>query len=146
MVNSAQFDPCVWTTVDGIVYMIAFRQRDGKNYFVTRVSTNDTKFKSPDGIRVGDEITVNGPEDVFEAPYFEVYAKSKTNWIPIVGMLGNANVVVGGKKGEVKSLQALWPSGRAPVRLFVGGFVEQESQKAPMERNKPEVTDLILHQ
>jgi len=145
MVNSAQLDPCVEATVDGTVYTVAFRQEDNKRYVATRVSTIDPKFRSTDGIRVGDAITVNGPEDVFEAPYFEVYAKSKTEWVPIVGFLGKANVAVGEKGGEMKSVQEIWLNGRAPVRLFVGGFVEQESQKTPMGTNKSKITDLTLH-
>jgi hypothetical protein len=146
MVNSAQFDPCTWATADGIVYTIAFRQRDGKDYFVTRVGTTDPKFKSPDGIRVGDAITVNGPEDVFEAPYFEVYANSKTQWVPIVGILGKANVVVSSKSTEMRFVQALWPNGPAAIRLFVSGFVEREPQKPQPEMSKPKITDLVLHQ
>lgn len=125
MVNSAQLDSCVQAIVDGIMYTVAFRQRDGKEYYVTRVDTTDVKFKSPDGLHVGDEITVNGPEDIFEAPYFEVYAKSKTHWIPIVGILGKANVVINGKGGDMKDVQAIWPNGRDSVRLWISGFVEQ---------------------
>jgi hypothetical protein len=128
MVNSAQFDPCVTELVDGIMYTVAMRQRNGGAYFVTRVSTIDPKFKSIDGIRVGDVITVNGPEDIFEAPYFEVYARSKTQWVPIVGNLGRVNVVVGDKGGAMKDKQSLWPNGPTPVRLWIGGFVEQETK------------------
>jgi hypothetical protein len=134
MVNSAQLDRCMQATVDGIKYTIAFRQRHGKDYYVTRVDTTDAKFKSPDGLHVGDEITVNGPEDIFEAPYFEVYAKNKTQWIPIVGYLGKANVVINGKSGNMKDVETIWPNGRDSVRLLISGFVLHSSSRAPMSR------------
>jgi hypothetical protein len=129
MVNSARLDPCVEATIDGIKYTIAFRNSGGGDYYVTRVSTLDSKFKSPEGLHIGDKITVNGPEDIFEAPYFEVYAKKGNRWIPIIGMLGMVNLDFDGKKFTGDTVEKLWSVGSKPVQLVVTGFIEVEDKK-----------------
>ncbi|HEY1208441.1 MAG TPA: hypothetical protein VGE85_03650 [Terracidiphilus sp.] len=124
LVNSAQFDPCVEATIDGIKYTVSYRNNNGGNSFVTRVYTSDAKFISPEGLRVGDEITVNGPEDLFEAPYFEVYARKGSKWIPIIGLMGMVNVTFDGKQIAGDAVQTLWSGGRKPVILRISGFIE----------------------
>jgi hypothetical protein len=124
MVNSAQLDPCVDSTIGGVKYTVAFRKRDSGDYFVTRVSTLDSKFISPEGLRMGDKITVNGPEEIFEAPYFEVYARRGTRWIPIIGMFGKVNLDFDGKKLIGDDIEKLWSLGPKPVQLVVEGFIE----------------------
>lgn len=124
MVNSAQLDPCVDSTIGGVKFTVAFRKRDSGGYFVTRVSTLDSKFISPEGLRMGDRITVNGPGEIFEAPYFEVYAKRGTRWIPIIGMFGKVNLDFDGKKLIGDDIEKLWSVGPKPVQLVVEGFIE----------------------
>ncbi|HME59511.1 MAG TPA: hypothetical protein VKF63_14290 [Terracidiphilus sp.] len=125
LVNSAQFDPCMEAIIDGIKYTVAYRNNNGGDYFVTRVNTSDAKFISPDGLRVGDQITVNGPEDLFEEPYFEVYARKGSNWIPIVGLMSMVNVTFDGERIAGDAVQTLWSGGRKPVMLRISGFIEK---------------------
>jgi len=125
MVNSAQFDPCFGAFIRGVSYTIAARKMEDGVYRVTRVNTVDPKFVSPEGLRVGDSLRINSTEELFEAPYFEVYAGRGKRWVPIVGFLGQVNIV--GEKGSVmKNLQSLELSGGASVKVSIGGFIEQE--------------------
>ena len=126
MVNSAQFDPCAGAFIDGVRYTIAFRMQENSSYSVTRVYTDDVRFESPEGLRVGNAITANGPEDIFEAPYFEVYARKGTRWVPVVGVLGMVNLGTGGIGLRGEKVETLWSGGRKPVQLRIGAFIEQK--------------------
>lgn len=126
-VNSAQFDPCAESIIGGIRYTIAFRKNE-TGYFVTRVETLDKKFRSPQGLSVGGSISLTGPAELYEAPYFEVYTRRGTRWIPVVGSLGMVNISISadGLKGDkVEDLRA---QGEKPLQLYVGGFIEAETE------------------
>lgn len=81
--SPSQFYPCFWPKIDGIKYMIAF---DKNSLLVKCITTNDPRFKTVDGYKVGDVIDV--PESALErSPYWDIYApKTRDGWRPIVGI------------------------------------------------------------
>jgi hypothetical protein len=128
-VSAGQIDPCVGANIDGVIYTIAYRKSAGEGCFVTRVYTDDSRFKSPEGFRVGDEITLNGPEDIFESGYFEVYARKGTRWIPGIGALGKIKFTLDGKQITEDSVEKLWVGGPRTIRVWISGFIEKEDRK-----------------
>jgi len=85
MTSSAQLDPCVQRTFDGITYTIAYREQTHR---VSYVYTNDKNFRTADGLKVGDSIPVS-KETVFGEPGWQSFAPStRDGWLPIVGFDG----------------------------------------------------------
>lgn len=128
-VSAGQLDLCVGANIDGVIYTIAYRKSAGEGCFVTRVYTDDSKFKSPEGLRVGDEITLIGPEDIFESGYFEVYARKGTRWIPVIGALGKIRFTLDGKQITEDSAEKMRVGSPKPIRVWISGFIEMEDKK-----------------
>ena len=82
MTHSAQLDPCVELQVEGIKYQIAYREQTHR---VSYLRTSDNKFRTTDGLKVGDSIPVS-PKSVRAFPGWEIHApKTPDGWSPIVG-------------------------------------------------------------
>ena len=85
MTGSSQLDPCVALAFDGIKYQIAYRE---ETHRVTYVYTSDEKFRTVDGLKVGDEIPVSR-ETVRALPGWLAFAATtRDGWRPVVGYDG----------------------------------------------------------
>ena len=93
---------------------------------VTYVHTDDPNFKSPDGLRVGDVLTVESPESIIEAPGFEVYGKKGRGWIPVVGFNGEVSLVIEGLRDSKQQANAV----KTPAGLRIRGFTKRGTSAA----------------
>jgi len=85
LTSSAQIDPCVDRVLDGIKYQIAYRE---ETHRVTYVYTSDEKFRTIDGLKVGDSIPVSR-DTVRGQPGWQSYAATtRDGWWPVVGYDG----------------------------------------------------------
>ena len=138
MVNSAQFDACVWTQIDGVVYTISYGKNESGVYVVSRISTCDDKFKTPLGLHNGDKLTIRSREDLIFAPYFEVYAKTNEQWMPVVGILDRLSTTWD-PKGCVfngKTFDELNPTPEHPIQVSASCFVKKApTPQTPVKRS-----------
>lgn len=119
LVNSAQLDPCYVAVDNGIEFKVAYRVAEG--FRVTDVRTNDPHFVSPEGLKVGDVITIRKRQDLILAGYFEVYANSGKTWVPIVGSLDKVFVEGADRKEAQVPINQLRFDGRE-IHLRIDGF------------------------
>ena len=77
----AQLDDCFKYTFDGVTYSVAYN----KHKRVVYLFTADDKFRTADGLKVGDEITIS--EKTAEGmPGYEIWAPTTSDgWRPIIG-------------------------------------------------------------
>jgi hypothetical protein len=81
MTESSQLDPCVDLAFDGINHRVAYSQLTHK---VAYVYTNDEKFRTTSGLKVGDPIPVSR-KTVRALAGWQVYAPTTSDgWRPIV--------------------------------------------------------------
>jgi hypothetical protein len=122
MSSPGQLDKCVKATVNGVSYTVGYRVRGARGNVVTYVYTDDPNFRSPEGLRVGDDATVDSAKGLIAAPGFEVYAKRGKGWVPVVGFNGEVDVVREGQPDEKLHAEALNPSTKDPIHLRIRGF------------------------
>jgi hypothetical protein len=78
----AQLDPCVGQGFDGVDYQIAYRERTHR---VSYVFTADKKFRTVDGLKVGDSVPVS-QQTVVGLPGWHLCAPvTRDGWCPIIG-------------------------------------------------------------
>jgi hypothetical protein len=130
MTSPGQLDKCVNVTANGIKYTVGFRRRGSRGNVVTYVHTDDPNFRSPEGLSVGDMVTVENPESIVAAPGFEIYSRKGRGWIPVVGFNGEVNVVHDGQTDEKREAKTLRPVGQASVRLRIRGFTKRGTPTA----------------
>lgn len=81
MVSSAQVDPCFEHTFAGVRYTVAYNR---ETQHISYLFTEDDKFKTEDGLKVGDEIAVSRRNCAW--PGWEMPGPTTTDgWRPIVG-------------------------------------------------------------
>ena len=126
-VNSAQIFPCVEMQINGIFYTISYGMNESGLYSVSRVSTCDAKFRTPLGLHNDDKMTIRSRGDVIFAPYFEVYAATSEQWMPVVGFLDRLNWTQDPKTGSLagKTIDDLNPTPEHPIQLSVFCFVKK---------------------
>jgi hypothetical protein len=112
-------------TVNGIIYTAGYRERKRSRKVVTYVHTEDPSFISPDGLRIGDVVTVKSAENVFEMLGWEIYSGPGSGWIPVIGFCGEVNVVHDGQPDERKKLKTLLAGRKTAVRLRIEGFTKR---------------------
>ena len=121
--QAAQSYPCFETLIDGVTYTIAFDDKN-KNR-VTYISTSDTKFKTADGYKVGDEIEF--PRSQLRVnPYFEIYGPTtRDGWRPIVGLdLGPPE-----PEKDSTAINLRGNTGKGdPIKTRIGGFSKGKDQ------------------
>jgi hypothetical protein len=82
MTHPAQMDPCVDRVFGGVKYQVAYSQA---THLVSYLYTSDEKFRTMDGLKVGDLIPVT-PETVRALPGWQIFAPTTPDgWRPIVG-------------------------------------------------------------
>jgi hypothetical protein len=82
MTQPAQLDPCVERVFDGIKYQIAYSE---KTHRVSYLYTADEKFRTADGLKIGDAIPVTR-DNVRALPGWQIYAPTtRDGWRPIIG-------------------------------------------------------------
>jgi hypothetical protein len=82
MTQPAQLDPCVERVFDGVNYQVAYSEQKHR---VTYLHTNDEKFRTAEGLKIGDSIPIS-QETVRAWPGWEVRAPMRGDgWWPIVG-------------------------------------------------------------
>jgi hypothetical protein len=118
----AQLDRCFKATVNGVSFTVGYRAGRWREHIVTYVYTDDPLFRSPEGLRVGDVITLKSLDDLVWLPGFYVYGRSGRGWIPVVGFNGQVDVVHDGPGDERREVTALGASSKSPLRLRIGGF------------------------
>ena len=78
----AQFDVCAEHTFDGIKFQVAYSQQADT---VTHLYTEDKRFQTADGLKVGDSIPIT-PEALIVFPGWRIYGpETKDGWHPILG-------------------------------------------------------------
>lgn len=138
MSSPGQLDKCFRAVVNGIKYTVAFRRRGLRGNIATHVYTDDQKFQSPEGLRVGDVVAVENPESLIAAPGFEIYGNKGKGWIPVVGFSGEVEVVQEGKPDEKREVTTLKPTTGNPVRLRIRGFTMRgNTTESPRCGKKP---------
>jgi hypothetical protein len=114
MTSSAQLDPCVERVFDGIKYSIAYGT---DTHRVTYVYTDDEKFRTIDGLKVGDSIAVSRDTVVGE-PGWQSYAPATGNgWLPVVGFDGLQIKLMDGSVIDLTSSEGI-KKGTALIRGF----------------------------
>lgn len=125
VVNSAQAYPCYSMIVDGVAYTVAFHGSGPELGRVADVRTSDKDFRTPDGLRIGDVITIRSDTDLILAPYFAVYANRGTKWIPVIGFMDNLSIVQIDGKDKIVPLKEVELNG-SEIRVRISGFVERK--------------------
>lgn len=114
MTSSAQLDPCVERIFDGIKYSIAYST---DTHRVTYVYTDDDKFRTIDGLKVGDSIPVSR-ETVVGWPGWQSYAPpTRDGWLPVIGFDGLQIKLVDGSVIDMTSSEGI-KKGIALIRGF----------------------------
>lgn len=115
MTHSAQLDPCVELQVEGIKYQIAYREQTHR---VSYLRTSDQKFRTVDGLKVGDSIPVSS-KALRAFPGWEIHApRTPDGWSPIIGYDGLRITL---EDGSVLDL-TVHKENTAPVRAVIIGF------------------------
>jgi hypothetical protein len=97
MTHSAQFRPYIRKEIKGIKYIIAY---DEKNLVIKYISTHDQKFKSANGLKVGDYVEVND-EQLAVYPGWEIRGpEDKDGWQTLIGF--DSEMTVLDEKAETK--------------------------------------------
>lgn len=122
MSSPGQMDKCFKATVNGIKFMIAYRRSGPLGNVVTYVHTDDPGFTSPEGLRVGDVVSISDPESIIAAPGFEIYGRKGKGWVPVVGFNGQVEVVQQGKSDENREVKSLTPTSDNPVLIRIKSF------------------------
>jgi len=125
MVNSAQTYPCYSVIVDDITYTVSFHESGSHLGRVADVRTSDSNFRTPEGLRVGDVITIKSRDDLILAPYFAVYVNRGTKWIPDIGFLDNVSTIQADGKDKIVPLKDVDFNG-SEVRVRISGFVQRK--------------------
>jgi hypothetical protein len=110
--------PCFHPTIEGVEFLIAFSEKTLRVQFV---HTDDKKFKTLDGLKVGDVINV-AESSLIAYPAWEIYApKTRDGWRPVVGF----NLLCSdGGKGEFDTCDDAFRKsnpGKARIRGFSKG-------------------------
>ena len=117
MTNPAQLDPCFERSFDGVRYTVAY---SSKTKQVTYLYTKDEKFRTADGLKVGDEISIS-EENVRAWPGWEIHGPTTIDgWRPLIGWNGEVKL----KDGSVLNLLGKHDgsrSGKATILAFVRG-------------------------
>lgn len=84
--DAAQTRPYIEVTIGQVDYDIAYEKETRK---IKYIQTNDTDFKTSNGLRVGDEISILG-KDIEILDYFQFRAPAgKDGWQPVIyGSMG----------------------------------------------------------
>ncbi len=77
-----QMYPCFFPVVDGVKYAVIF---DGSTLLVKSLYTNDRKFRTADGYRVGDVIDVSERSLIIFKDWDIFAPRRRDGWNPIVG-------------------------------------------------------------
>jgi len=85
MTSSAQLDPCIERVFDGIRYQIAYRL---ETHRVSYVYTSDDRFRTVDGLKIGDPIPVSRDTVGGEPGWLSLAATTSDGWRPVVGYDG----------------------------------------------------------
>lgn len=125
MVNSAQFYPCYSLSANGVGYIVAYRGTDSNSGVVADVRTIDSKFKTPEGLRVGEVIAIRSRDDLILAPYFATYANRGTEWVPVIGFLENLSTVEPDGEDKIVPLNSIEFNG-SEIRVRISGFVQRK--------------------
>jgi hypothetical protein len=89
MTHPAQMDPCFERSFEGVRYTVAY-SREMK--LITYVYTEDHKFKTADGLKVGDEIAIS-EQNVRAWPGWEVHGPTTADgWRPLIGWNGEVKL------------------------------------------------------
>jgi hypothetical protein len=89
MTHAAQLDPCFDGVFDSVEYKVAYSEQTKR---VSYVSTSDKRFRTADGLRVGNEIRVT-EENVRAVPGWEIWAPTTSDgWRPIIGFNAEVNL------------------------------------------------------
>lgn len=106
----AQTRPFVEITVSGVRYMIAFEEKSRR---IKYIYTTDANFRSANGFKIGDEITVLY-KDLNILGYFQIRAPAdRKGWQPVIGFA---------EAFERHYLEDLEKAGR--VTRTIGGFAK----------------------
>jgi hypothetical protein len=137
MSSPGQLDKCVKVSVNGISYIVGYRKRGVHGNIVTYVHTDDPRFRSPEGLRVGVVATVDSSESLIAAPGWEIYGRKGWGWIPVVGFSGQVDVIREGQADEKRLVAALNPSTQRPVHLRIRGFTKRGHSSGSKDRQQP---------
>jgi hypothetical protein len=81
MTSPAQLDPCFEHTYGGVKFTVAYRSDTKK---VTYIFTTDDKFRTDDGLKVLDEISVT-EQSIRAWPGWQVEAAATSDgWVPVI--------------------------------------------------------------
>jgi hypothetical protein len=119
MVSPGQMDRCAHVEIRGITYTVAFRRKPGsRKEVVTYVHTDDQKFRTKNGKRVGDTLIVLGRSTLTSAPGFEIYADGAIlDWQPVVGFNGLVKTVHDGVPDSDVEIRQISQDGATTVRI-----------------------------
>lgn len=125
-VAAAQTWPCFYGEMDGIVYRVAYKPETFGSSVVMDVRTSDRKFRTPEGLKIGDVFVATGLKDLIIQPYFAVYGNSDTDWIPVVGSIDKVCVVQEGKQDAFQPVTDLDLPPGSKVGLRISGFAQRK--------------------
>lgn len=129
MSSPGQMDHCAAVVTNGIKYIVGYRSHSARRNVVTYVHTDDPRFVSPNGLRVGDVATVANVSEIVVAPGFEIYATRGNEWAPVVGFNGEVQIVREGQQDEKRFANSINPTTEAPVHLRITGFTKRRGRK-----------------
>jgi hypothetical protein len=111
--HPAQMDPCFERSFNGVRYTVAY-SRESKR--ITYVYTEDEKFKTTDGLRVGDEIPVSA-QNVRAWPGWEIHGPTTADgWRPVIGWNGEVKL----KDGSALNLWGKHDGSSSGVTTILG--------------------------
>jgi len=125
---ASQSDACLSEDVNGVSYQIAYRKQN-TGFQITAVRTMDSRFVSPEGLKIDDVIVIGKPEDLILAPHVAVYANRGQLWVPIIGMLDNIDVVDADGNDQITPANSVAFNGKE-IRVRIFGFVQRNGVKA----------------
>jgi hypothetical protein len=81
----SQTYPCALLTIEGVKISVGY---DEKSLLIRYLTTQDKKFKTPDGLQVGMWMKVSEDELVAVPGWKILGPKAKSGWRPVFGYLG----------------------------------------------------------
>jgi hypothetical protein len=122
--HTSQFDPYFELVVDGVKYLIAYRNSTKR---IVYISTKDETFETENGLKVGSEIEV-AKEDFFWIWQLEIRAPAtEDGWHPVVGY------DIEGIERKPNFVERLSPGEKTKVRIL--GFIKDQYSQSNARRN-----------
>lgn len=123
-ISAGQMDPCVLVNFKGIEFRVAYCSEKHGNH-VTDIHTTDSRFRTRQGLKIGDIITISAESEIMPVPYFEIYQAGSEDWLPVIGILDQVSMVRDGQSDVMVPLSYLNFDAGKPVRVRILGFKRQ---------------------